>query len=445
MVYKAIQLGKLIVNPNNDRHGQKDTEQKAVDWLFAEHGKEMLSLAADIAEEGAIFDAPLVKPNRESYVVYDGNRRVTCLKLFAGILDIPEDYKTEITKLAATGEWEPTSSIDCQVVDDQSTIEQIVRRRHNGTDGGRGQLRWDTRAKANHARRLGAKPQYQIAEAVEDFLQENGYPNARLIARSTLYRLINTKKRQQLLGIKLLDDGTLGLVKEKDWVLAVLAKIADDILDKKLTLKHLLNIEGVNQYLATLENEGFLKPEGQDDDHPHQETTQHQTGLNGVTSILEPPKDEKPPSRPKPPRNTLIPQTDYNVRWGNGLGKIESVWGELQYALRFNQHQISIPIVFRTLIELSTDHALNRLNERPRRDNLSNKVRFVASKLAERDVFSQKENSDLHRLLGDVNSPRELEALHRAVHSNTHLPSREDLIALWTGFEKYVVSCLTKF
>lgn len=41
----------------------------------------MLNLAKDIVDRGEIYEFPLVSPNDEKFIVFDGNRRVTCLKL----------------------------------------------------------------------------------------------------------------------------------------------------------------------------------------------------------------------------------------------------------------------------------------------------------------------------------------------------------------------------
>jgi len=259
-----LSLSDLIVNPNNDRHGPKENEQNAIDWLFSEHRSKMLSLAQDIVEQGAVYDPPLVKEQGGKFIVFDGNRRVTCLKALCGLCDVPAEVQSQFSKLRKKFDCSSNMTLGCQLEDKQDTIDQIVSRRHNGTDGGRGQLSWDTRAKQNHAKRIGAATQYPIAEAVEEFLQEHGYPHAGEIKRSTLFRLINAKRRQKQFGIELTDDGGLKLLRDADDVLAAFSKVADDILEKKLTLKNVLNSEGVNEYMKELENSGLIEPSSSD-------------------------------------------------------------------------------------------------------------------------------------------------------------------------------------
>lgn len=430
MNFIDVKLNDLVVNPNNDRHGPKNNEQNAINWLFSEHRSKMLSLAKDIVEQGAVYDPPLVKEMNGKFIVFDGNRRVTCLKALCSLCDVPAEVQSQFAKLREKFDCSSKMTLSCQIEDKQDTIDQIVSRRHNGTDGGRGQLSWDARAKQNHAKRIGAATQYPIAEAVEEFLQEHGYPHAGEIKRSTLFRLINAKRRQKQFGIELSDDGSLKLLRDANDVLAAFSKVADDILEKKLTLTNVLNSEGVNAYMKDLEKSGLVEPTFSDG---------KATSVNDITDDNT--KDQPP--RKKPERRCLIPAKTYDIDWPVGLNKVEKIWQELQFDLQFSRHGISIPILFRTLIELLTDHAVNKLElPKPRKDKLSSRVGAVAEAFAKEGLIETREYEDLKRLLGSSSSPRELEALHRCVHGRTAMPAKEDLVALWTGFEHYLLYCI---
>lgn len=428
MKFKNIEINQLVVNPNNDRHGPQGNEQAAIDWLFETLGPKMIRLAEDIAFQGEVFDPPLVKKTNGKYVVYDGNRRVACAKALSGLCSVPPSSASKISSIAASNNWVTLTHLPCQVETDQRVIEDIVSRRHNGTDGGRGQLRWDTRAKAIHANRIGATNQYPIAEAVEDFLHACGYPRAREIGRSTLYRLINAKKRQERLGIYLNENGTLGLTRPKQDVLEVLSRVADDIVEKKLTLKNVLNSSGVDQYMDMLAREDFLE----------REQTPEKKEKKALSKAKTSPG--KSPQKPKK-RECLIPKTDYEILWRPGQHKIELIWQELQFNLKFSKNPIAIAIVFRSLIELSTDWAISKTNVNTN-NKLSARVRGIGRHLVEIGAIEDKAFRDLERHLGDTRSPRELEALNRAIHSKTFMPSDADLMALWAAFEDYIVKSL---
>jgi hypothetical protein len=81
MSYRLLPLASLLVNRANDRHGELENETAAIAWLFANREQHMKNLAKDIVEKGETFEPPLVGPDDDHFIVFDGNRRVTCLKL----------------------------------------------------------------------------------------------------------------------------------------------------------------------------------------------------------------------------------------------------------------------------------------------------------------------------------------------------------------------------
>src|SRR3546814_15839405 len=83
MAYRKLPLASLVVNPANDRHGELENETAAIAQLFAAQEPHMRNLAKDLVAKGEIFEPPQVFPSGDTYIVADGNRRPTCLKLLA--------------------------------------------------------------------------------------------------------------------------------------------------------------------------------------------------------------------------------------------------------------------------------------------------------------------------------------------------------------------------
>lgn len=81
MPFQDVELGQLIINRSNDRHGELENETAAIGELFRLREKHMRKLAEDVVNEGQIYDPPLVWEDNGEFVVFDGNRRLTCLKL----------------------------------------------------------------------------------------------------------------------------------------------------------------------------------------------------------------------------------------------------------------------------------------------------------------------------------------------------------------------------
>jgi hypothetical protein len=81
MSIRKISINSLLLNRANDRHGELENETSAIAWLFNVREQHMRNLTKDIVEKSEIFELPLVSPEGDNFIVFDGNRRVTCLKL----------------------------------------------------------------------------------------------------------------------------------------------------------------------------------------------------------------------------------------------------------------------------------------------------------------------------------------------------------------------------
>src|SRR5262245_55471310 len=119
MSYKPIALSSLVVNKANDRHGELENQALAIAWLFNNREQHMRNLAKDVVEQGGVLEPPLVVPDGRKFIVFDGNRRVTCLKLLAHPHHAPT---TELQAFFHTlrGKWRGTFLTDlvCQVETD---------------------------------------------------------------------------------------------------------------------------------------------------------------------------------------------------------------------------------------------------------------------------------------------------------------------------------------
>lgn len=77
----------------------------------------MKSLAKDLALQMEVFEPPLVYPQGEKYVVADGNRRTTCLKLIANPKRAPtlelQEFFGNLKK-----QWKAPEVIECRVEQD---------------------------------------------------------------------------------------------------------------------------------------------------------------------------------------------------------------------------------------------------------------------------------------------------------------------------------------
>ena len=134
MAIRKLALSSLLVNRANDRHGELENETAAIAWLFNTHEAHMRNLAKDIASQKEIYELPLVSPEGSKFIVFDGNRRVTCLKLLIEPRRAPTtELQTFFLNLRDKWEGDFPTQILCQVKNDRDRTDEIIFRRHTGT------------------------------------------------------------------------------------------------------------------------------------------------------------------------------------------------------------------------------------------------------------------------------------------------------------------------
>ena len=78
---KRLPLSKLIINTNNDRFEPVENEIEAIDRMLEAQGDKIYQLAKHIVEFDLSPKPFYVITYNNKYVVGDGNRRTTALKL----------------------------------------------------------------------------------------------------------------------------------------------------------------------------------------------------------------------------------------------------------------------------------------------------------------------------------------------------------------------------
>ena len=95
MVIRMIKLTSLFVNTENYRFEPLSSQKEAIDKMIEDQGDKLYSLVDDIVTNGlSPVDLIIVTPNEDSnkYVVLEGNRRITSLKLLNNPTLIDDKY-----------------------------------------------------------------------------------------------------------------------------------------------------------------------------------------------------------------------------------------------------------------------------------------------------------------------------------------------------------------
>jgi hypothetical protein len=439
MSYQILPLDSLTVNRANDRHGELENETAAIAWLFANKEAHMRSLAKDIVETGEIYEPPLVSPDGSNYTVFDGNRRVTCLKLLHNPRRAPTTELQEYFRgLSESSAHKLPIALQCQIETDRDRIDDILLRRHTGTQNGIGQSTWDDRMKANFVARTGKESAVNVADEIEKRLAAANLLPAKKIPRSTLNRLLSAEAFRNRVGFSI-QKKKFEFTRQEPIVLAALARIAHDLATGQVVLGNLWDVDGKSAYLDTLEAAKILP------------TAAHALS-KGAPTVASPatlaptaaPKAVSPrPASPPQRRTTLIPQTSYAIAWAGRLQRHRAIWEELQFHLDLTEHPNAISVLFRVLLELSADNYINRTNLATafENDKLAKKVLKIAEDLHSKGKIDKKYR-DVFQKMQQLDPLVSMDTLNRYVHSPNFAPSPEHLTALWDTLADFIVLCL---
>jgi hypothetical protein len=431
MAYKQIPLASLIVNPANDRHGELENETASIAQLFASQEPLMRNMAKDLVAKGEIFDPPLVFPSGDKFIVADGNRRTTCLKLLSTPRRAPTvELQQFFSELRARWTGKFPEKIECRVETDRDRVDDILFRRHTGVQGGIGQSNWNDRMKNNFVIRTGKGSGFNVADEIELRLKSTGMLPSRKIPRSNMNRLLSAESLRNRLGISVLK-GKLEFIREEQATLRALQRVATDLAMRTITLDDIWDTESKREYIDKLGQENVLP-----------------TGVpkpKGAPAPIPPPK---PPGPPKPSKPIfwphIIPEVDYGITWTARLQRHREIWEELQFKLKLSEHQNAISVLLRVLLELSVDNYIKvaKLTNVQEFDKLARKAAKVADDMYDKGKIDKK-------YLGAITKLQQgeglisMDTLNRYVHSPNFNVSPEHLKMLWGTISSFVVLCLT--
>jgi hypothetical protein len=263
---------------------------------------------------------------------------------------------------------------------DRDRIDDILFRRHTGTQNGVGQSTWDDRMKQTFVMRTGKGGGLNVADEIEKRLAAaNMLPGRKKIPRSTLNRLLSAEAFRNRLGFTVAK-GRFELTHAEDVVLTALARVASDLANKVKVLGDLWDVDGKRGYLDELEHEGVLP------------NASHAIKKKAGASDTASKKPARPTSAPRPAtRKTLIPQVEFGIIWPGRLQRHHAVWEELQFKLDLTQHPNAISVLFRVLLELAVENYIGqeKIAIQPN-DKLHHKVAKVSADLLAKGKIDKK-------------------------------------------------------
>ena len=263
---KMIKVNDLLVNPENYRYiNDADDERTAIISMFnvttGNPHKEMINLAKDIVVDGLNpFEMPIVCYDdvTKKYIVYDGNRRITCIKLMTQYKHNESISKAipcveEIYKLSCN-----ITEIQCVVYEDVDDAIHCLYKIHQDVNDGVGRKQWDYQAKMKAEAAKGNKSKtYSIIE----FVKNNPKADKNLINDmdthrwvSKLERVVGFAKFKEVYNITFDTNNTLVYKDTEEHLLFMMSKLISDLINNSATNNFRFKSDFEN-YISNLEDE----------------------------------------------------------------------------------------------------------------------------------------------------------------------------------------------
>lgn len=422
---EELELFQLRLNPYNDRHGPLRDETASIQWLLENRTNHMRALSQDLAKTKRLYEHPLVHPDGEKFIVFDGNRRVCCIKLLLNPELAPSDKWVEFfSGLTSSEVKDAFSRLECEVEANLEIIDETLLRRHTGSQDGVGQSPWDAEGKSYFLQRTG-KGDVGLGESIEKVLKaEQLMPQDASLPWSNLERLFSSEPIRKRAGFSF-SGGVLTFLTDKGHNLQTLQRIADDLTtkgDRRIVLEDIWNNAKKARYLDRLKSEGVLI-----------DPTGARTAKSSASVDESVQQRAARPARGRTPKDKhLISSADENpfVQFPE-LERSERIWRELQFALEFDDHDNAIAVLMRVLLELSIMHYAhsNGISFRSS-DYFADRVSSVADSMLNRGLIDKKARSIIRKFESDKPIVS-AHSMHQYVHNANCHPTRSDMKAIW--------------
>jgi len=209
--WETFKLSELRLDQKNYRLGDQESQRGAILEMIDDQKQKLVNLARDLMEVGPSPGEPVWvtkdPKNKGQYIVLEGNRRVTALKLMdtPALADgtIVEKHFRNLSKLYAK---KPIRELEAKVFASREEAQPWIRRRHMTATSGVGLQRWEPLAKGRADKAHGLKtPRFlSVIEFLGDNSDEwNTIYDALDDKWTTVDRVLNTKAIVNTLGVSI--------------------------------------------------------------------------------------------------------------------------------------------------------------------------------------------------------------------------------------------------
>ena len=359
------------------------------------------------------------------YVVLDGNRRTTALK----VLSNPEIVNGAVTsgvfravkRLSTSYDSSIGEAVLCAVVKDRAEADHWIELKHTGYQEGAGPQRWGPDEGARFRARTGGILDAETQAL--NFLQTRGDITPELrskVPTTTFRRLLRTPEVRAKLGVGW-KDSALTIDADEDSVAKALLYVANDLAQGRITVRALDRKADRIKYADSLPPDIIVKS----------------NKGHGTKAVTTPPqKRSTGGKRRETVRTNLIPpDAALNIT----DARIRDIEGELK-RLNLQQYPNAISVLFRVFLELSADAYIEEgpLPKVTEDSALGTKLQEVTNDLVSKKKLTRQQAKVVRRASQrDSYLGPSITGMNQYVHNKHQFPAPSDLRADWDSLQPW--------
>ncbi|HEU0074336.1 MAG TPA: hypothetical protein VFS30_10005 [Dehalococcoidia bacterium] len=425
------------INPRLD--DGKQTQREALQAMLAAQGDKLVVLARDIAHNGLNpLDRFLIieaEDSQDEYVVLEGNRRLTALKLLlnpelaSGFLSAAN--VRALKALSPSSEYRADSEMDCVLVESRDQAIHWLRLRHGGQLDGAGTVDWGATERDRFESRSGkSSPELkllQFAVAHKAITPDD----ADLVSITNLRRLLSDKSVRDAVGLDI--DRKAGRIATRYPVKEVLKpvrKLLSDLASDDFVVGKIYTKADRADYLS-----GFKRANRPDAKTKRPAAADLPASPTATTRPASTSTRLKGGGRVKARRKTVAP-TGTSLKIGQK--RLKDIYRELQ-RLRLEEHANAGAVLLRVFLELTVDHYMHgRTIPDPPRPTLANKLMSVHDHLLQSKTITKAELAPVRKAAsGKDLMAASIPLFNLYVHELNLTPSPGDVRTAWDNLELF--------
>lgn len=460
---KDVNVHELQLDSYNPRIRHGIDQRDCIDRIVKDRDT-FMRLLRDISSHGLSPEHILISRNEDGkWIVRDGNRRVTALKLLTRPeASLPDQQLHSILQRIIKDMPIPIEeTINCLACDDEATILDYVRRKHTGENLGAGQVGWSALLISLFNVHVGAPDQNRRAAQVILWAEEHGLSVENDFPITTLTRALNNETLR-LLGLEVIDDELSGILPENQ-IYALVARVINDMASGRVNVKRdgdpgsIYSPEDANAYFRRVREEtgpSIEQPAQPGGAQPQDSgSNANNQSNNGTTSSpnLDGEKTDAGATGARPPATPIKPAWERPCLFGrrknsapgfsvpSGESKAITIVAELR-RLNPMDTPLAVTMLLRALIERSEIHYRQKHGLK-NKGTLHQNVAASADHMKNNDFLTGKEHDVVVRHTRSDAGMLHIKTLQACIHEAEFHPNGQNLNTTWDEIGCFVKAC----